>query len=324
MTAGSRVPSFVKMFNWDFMRTVPNGALLRTAVTSVFLALVGCMSPRLMTVDDLALLERAAPGVRISYGEDPLQYGELLIPRNGTGRFPAVIWIHGGCWLAPFTISHSRALAQALVAEGYAVWNLEYRRVGDTGGGWPNTFLDVARGADHLRVLATTYPIDLSRVIVGGHSAGGQLALWLAGRAKIETGSEVYTADPLMPTAILALAPGAGLSALQHKQTCGGVVDKLVGGAPQDFPERFAAVEPERLLPLRVPQSILVGRHDDLTWLGTAYFEAARARGEGQIRLIELPASGHFEMINPASSTWPLVRGALRSLQPPTESGHGR
>jgi acetyl esterase/lipase len=290
-------------------------AVIVAALSIAVLTVTGCASPALMTVDDLPALAEAQPGLVIPYGKDPLQFGELSLP-PGPGPYPVLVWVHGGCWLKPYTISHSRALAQALALDGFAVWNLEYRRVGDPGGGWPGTFQDIGRGTDHLRVLAKSYPLDLSRIVVGGHSAGGELALWLAGRTKVAPSSELYSQDALRPAAVLALAPAADLAALQEKGTCDNVIDVLVGGSPGQYPERYAATEPSRLAPLRLPQTIVVGKHDtDWTWLGEAYVKAARTRGDTQITLIRLPESGHFEMINPRSSSWPIVRKAALKLQ---------
>src|SRR5262245_6784070 len=130
-----------------------------------------------MTSADLGPLCTAA-GERISYGTDPLQFGELTLPA-GQGPHPLVINVHGGVWLAAYSIDHTHAMARALADSGFAVWNLEYRRVGHEGGGWPGTFLDVSHGVEHARALASSRPIDLARVCLMGHSAGGHLALWL-------------------------------------------------------------------------------------------------------------------------------------------------
>jgi acetyl esterase/lipase len=280
------------------------------------LGLVGCAAPRLMTPDHLHLLERPITGTVLAYGAEPLQFGELTLPK-GAGPHPVLIWLHGGCWLAPYTISHSRAFAQAMADEGYAVWSVEYRSIGDAGGGWPNTFLDVARAAYHVRALADRYPLDSSRIVVGGHSAGGQLALWLAARGKIDRHGELWTPSPVIPSAVLALAPAAGLTALEAKGACDHVIDKLVGGSPEEVPERFAAVEPARLAPIGVAQTLILGRYDnDWTWLGEAYAAQARSAGDTHIRVIEAPHAAHFEMIAPASTTWPLVVQAARALKP--------
>lgn len=256
-----------------------------------------------MTVEDLHVLEKAPAGTVFAYGPEPRQFGELTLP-EGSGPYPVLIWIHGGCWLSTYDISHSRALAQALAREGFAVWNLEYRRVGNPGGGWPGMFLDVARGADYVRTLAQRYSLDLSRVIVGGHSAGGHLALWLAGRTKISPEMEIYIEEPLVPTGVLALAPAVDIVALQEQGTCDGVIEKLMGGTPGEFPDRYAAAAPLTMVPLEVPQVVLVGVHDDdWTWLGRGYSDRAHAAGDYELHLIEAPRSGHFDMINPTSST---------------------
>src|SRR5918994_4037333 len=110
-----------------------------------------------VTFDSVASLAAPPPSHRIAYGPDSLQFGPLRLPK-GPGPHPVVMFIHGGCYLSRYTISHAVALEQALADSGYAVWSIEYRRVGNEGGGWPGTFEDVGRAADHLRELARTYP----------------------------------------------------------------------------------------------------------------------------------------------------------------------
>ncbi|MBV9573864.1 MAG: alpha/beta hydrolase, partial [Acidobacteriales bacterium] len=119
---------------------------------------------------------------RLAYGTDPNQFGEIRFPK-GTGPFPVVVNIHGGFWRAAFGLAPSGHLCAALTAKGVVTWNLEYRRVGQAGGGWPGTFADVRNGYRFLSTpeMANRYHLDLSRVLVMGHSAGGQLALCLAG-----------------------------------------------------------------------------------------------------------------------------------------------
>ena len=143
-----------------------------------------CPPPGLMSDYGISVLEKAPRGEKFSYGEDPLQFGELYLPA-GDGPFPVVVLIHGGCWLAEFDQAHLRSLAVAARDSGFAVWNVEYRRVGNPGGGWPGTFLDVAAGTDYLRELARQHPLDLEQVVPVGHSAGGHLALWLAMRSQL-------------------------------------------------------------------------------------------------------------------------------------------
>ena len=271
-------------------------------------------SPQLISFGDLTGLAWPGPDARVSYGEGPLQFGYLRLPEGG-GPHPVIVFVHGGCWLSVYDIRHAGPAEQALADAGYAVWSLEYRRVGDEGGGWPGTFLDVARGVDHLSELAREYPLDLDRVIASGHSAGGHLALWAAARPGIPSSSELYTVRPLPIHGVLALAPAPNLEALHGAGVCGNVVNGLMGGSPDVHSERYDVGSPMRLMPVGVPQRLIVGAHDR-AWgpSGRAYFERARAAGSSPVALREAPESGHFEMIVPSTSTWPLVLQELESL----------
>ena len=249
----------------------------------------------------------------ISYGEDRLQFGELRLPA-GQGPHPAIVFIHGGCWLAQYDIAHIRKLAAAFADEGIATWTLEYRRVGGPGGGWPGTFDDIATGADHLLTLAAKFNIDLKRVIVAGHSAGAHLAIWLGNRPE-------EWLPGLEPAAVLALAPAADLAYLHEQQVCGNVVDKLMGGSPGQFPQRYQLGSGTARLPLPVPQYIVIGEHDE-GWapVGRRFIESARQQGNAP-HVINAGESGHFEMIDPDSTTWPLVLGAAKAALGIDEAG---
>lgn len=275
--------------------------------------LLAVLTAPLMTSDDLDRLTAPPADARIAYGEDPLQFGELRLPQ-GPGPHPVAIVLHGGCWLAQYDLTHIGALAEALTREGIAAWVVEYRRVGDPGGGWPGTFEDVAAGADHLRELARAYPLDLEHVVAVGHSAGGHLALWLAARRRLSANQPLFDADPLPIRGVVGLAPAADLAFLHRERTCDQVVDGLMGGSPGEFPERYAAGSPAELVPLDVPQLLVIGRYDH-SWapVGRRYFEAAKAQG-ADVRIIDAAESGHFEMIDPGSTTWPLVGEAVRAL----------
>ena len=145
---------------------------------------------RLMTPQDLQALPSEAPDHRINYGQDPSQYGELRVPR-GPGPHPTLILIHGGCFKAAYaTASDLAPMADALKAMGIASWNIEYRRVGDAGGGWPGTYVDVGRAIDYFRTLAGRHNLDTGRVVIMGHSAGGHLAMWAAARARVPAHSD--------------------------------------------------------------------------------------------------------------------------------------
>lgn len=291
----------------DPARLSANAALIVTLI-AVWSALAD-----IMTVDDLGELMSGTPGTRIAYGSDPLQFGELQIP-EGDGPHPVIMFIHGGCWLAKYDIQDSRPLATALKDAGFAVWNLEYRRIGDVGGGYPGTLRDVGAGADHLRVLAETHPLDLSRLVVMGHSAGGHLALWTAARSKITVGHALHAPNPVSVRGVVALAPASDLAMLHEGKQCDHVADKLLGGSPSEVPERYRFADTAQMAPIGVPQILILGDHDTVwTPVGESYIARARAAGDTQITAVAAPESGHFEMITPRSSTFPLVIDAARA-----------
>ena len=267
-----------------------------------------------LTFTQLASLTAPPPDHRIAYGSGPLQFGNLRLPKR-PGPHPVVLFIHGGCWLSQYDIAHAAPLEQALADGGFAVWSIEYRRVGNEGGGWPGTFADIAQGADYLRELAPRYALDLNRVIASGHSAGGQFALWLAARPKIPQSSALYAADPLKVHGVLALAPAPDLEGLHAAGTCGNVIDKLMGGSPADHPDRYAAASPMQLAPVGVPQELVIGALDRM-WapIGRAYVARANAVRDTMFRAVEAPESGHFDLLAPGSTTWPLVVNALKQL----------
>ena len=267
-----------------------------------------------MTFEQVAALQVPAPDHTMPYGPAPQQFGQLRLP-DGNGPFAVVIYIHGGCYRAEYSIAHAAAAEQAIADAGYAVWSLEYRRVGDPGGGWPGTFQDLAAGADHLRALASQYPLDLTRVVAAGHSAGGNSALWLAARRKIPRDSPLHVADPLPIAGVLALAPAGDFVEMYERNGCGGIMESLMGGPPATVADRYRAASPGELLPIGVPQAIVIAAHDErFREFGRSYAEKARAAGDEQLRIVEAPQSGHFDVIAPTSPTWAVVQQALRDL----------
>jgi acetyl esterase/lipase len=250
---------------------------------------------------------------RIPYGADPLQFGDLRLPA-GPGPHAVVVVAHGGFWRAAYNLDHIGRLCAALTGAGFATWSLEYRRLGQAGGGWPGTLLDVARGADHLRALAGAYPLDLGRVVATGHSAGGHLALWLAARPRIPAGDVLYAPDPLPLRGVVALAPVADLRRAWELHLSRDVVEDFLGGRPDAAPARYATASPAALLPLGLPQTLIHGTADDSVPYGMSvdYQAAARAAGDA-VDLVTLPGVGHFELIDPHSAVWPVVEGAIRA-----------
>jgi acetyl esterase/lipase len=292
------------------------GAVLCALVVSVDVL----HAQKLIATSEINALAAGPPDQKIQYGPAPQQFGNLRLPK-GQGLHPLVIFIHGGCWLSAYDITHAGSIEQALADSGYAVWSIEYRRVGDQGGGWPGTFLDIAHGVDHVREIAQKYSLDLNHVIASGHSAGGEFALWLAARNKIPRSSEVYVASPLKVQGVVALAPAPDLESLEAAGTCGKVIDKLIGGSPSDFGARYSAVSPMKLAPIAVPSTLIVGAQDrGFGPNGRAYFAHAKEAGDSRVKLVEAPESGHFELIAPKTSTWPIVIGESRRCLPRFDS----
>ena len=231
------------------------------------------------------------------------QTGELLLPRR-RGPHPVVVTIHGGSWAAFYSKIVMRPIAADLARRGWAVWNIEYRRVGrGQGGGWPATFLDVAAAIDHLRELDA--PLDLAHVTVLGHSAGGQLALWAAGRGALPDGAP--GADPLVePVAAISQA-GVNDLAQTYRESGGGAVGWLMGGSPDTYPDRYAIGDPIERVPLAIPV-LLVHCSDDRTVSvrrSRNYALAAREAG-GSVELVELEGGeqAHRAHVNPDSEAW--------------------
>jgi acetyl esterase/lipase len=196
-----------------------------------------------------------------------------------------------------------RPLARDLLDRGCAVWNLEYRRVGPfAGGGFPTTLDDVAAGINHLSTLAEEHALDLSRVAIVGHSAGGHLALWAAGR---EAGDD--DDGMVRPAIVIALAPVADL-ALAHRLGLGaGIVESFMGGGPDEQAERYKAASPIERLPTGVKQVVIHGKDDTNVpvEVGRAYCEAA-ARAGDDVEWLERECD-HMVLIDPRSAEWQLV-----------------
>jgi acetyl esterase/lipase len=260
------------------------------------------------------------------YGPGPLQFGELRLPARTTGRVPLVVLVHGGCWRSAYDLRHVAAAAAAIAQAGYAVWVPEYRRVGDEGGGWPGTFDDVATAVDHVRVLAGRYPtIDTARVILSGHSAGGQLVLWAASRRPGDPrlGPEAVrrsapTPPPLRVAGIVSLAGITDLAAYGAATgSCNSAVTPLLSGTGPEVPDRYAAVSPMDRLPIGAPVRIVHGAADAIVPLAQSRTFATRAKELGTaVTLVEVPGAGHFDLVAPQSTAWPAVLDAIRSLAP--------
>lgn len=276
-------------------------------------------SRQLMTPVEFQALPSKPTDHRISYGKDPNQYGELRIPASA-GPHPVVILIHGGCWRAEFaTLRDLAPMGDQLEADGIASWNIEYRRLYQPGSGWPGTYLDVGQAVDFLRTLVQQYNLDLNRVVVLGHSAGGHLAMWVAARHKLPKESRIYLENPLPIRGVIDLAGTpdmAGYVHLDDKNNCGAdVIKGMLGENPEDARERDKQVSALKLLPLGIPQVLIWGRQDDYLTVKVAekYEQAAKQAGD-QIRVITMENTGHFEIATTLPPTWEVVRQNIKSL----------
>jgi acetyl esterase/lipase len=271
---------------------------------------------------DVNLLDRTPPKAdkRISYGADPLQFGDLWMPAVAAGtRVPVLVFVHGGWWQSAYGLEYAGFLCQAMKALGVAVWSVEYRRVGNSGGGWPGTMQDVAAGTDYVAELAKTFAIDAERVVAAGHSAGGQLAFWLAGRHHIPHDSVLAQPEPkIVPRGLVALAGAVDLR-LTIELCNGGRFTNgrpstiaLMGGTPDEFPARYAAANPGELLPLMVAQKLVQGTADGQipAELPQRWKQMAQRQGDAvEVTMVE--GASHFDVVDPESEAWPASRDAM-------------
>ena len=273
---------------------------------------------RILTAADLVDFSPVAPDQRLPYGAVPEQFGDLYLPPQ-PGPHPVVILLHGGCWRARYGLEHLGRLGAALKSEGFAVWNLEYRRLGN-GGGWPMTFEDVAAGTDFLRGAADRFSLDLSRVVTVGHSAGGHLALWLAGRHQLPKTSRLFSAEAPAIRGVVSLAGIPDLAEGVSRDICEGACRELMAGLPGEVPHRYRQASPISLLPLGVPQWHLIGLLDRVVPVDYLQRYAEVAKRYDEVHLEVLPDVGHYELIVPAASSWDGMRRALRALMKASEN----
>jgi acetyl esterase/lipase len=260
--------------------------------------------------DPRDVLTRPAPSpdCSLAYGDDPNQVADLWLPQERRAA-PLVIFVHGGFWRTAYDRTHTRPLAADLVARGYIVAAIEYRRVGDLGGGWTGSFDDVALAIDRIPELAAAAGAAIETVVLAGHSAGGHLALWGAVRHRLPAGAPWRRAEPPALDGILALAPISDLADTHRRDLGNSAVAELLGGGPLDVPDAYAVVDPAALPPPDVPTIVLHGDLDDRVPIAQS-----RAYGARGVRLLELGGVEHFALIDPLSHAWPLVVAAFADL----------
>ena len=237
------------------------------------------------------------PATRHRYGDHPRQVADLHRP-PGPGPHPVVVVLHGGYWQPPYTKLIMRPLCADLTRRGFAALNVEYRRLGREGGGWPQTFDDVATAIDHLAEPEVDGAgLDLARVTMLGHSAGGQLALWAAGRGELPAGAP--GAGPrVVAERVLALAAVCDL------ERAGRPAHELLGGGPADVPERWEQADPMRRIPLAVPVGLVHAPGDRTVSVRRSRDYVAAARSAGAEVTLAEPPGGHRDPIDPGSAAW--------------------
>ncbi len=271
-------------------------------------------------MDSREILTRPAPPPdrTVAYGPEPDHVADVWLPRPGggppgtrAGTEPLVILLHGGFWRAAYDRAHCAPLAVALAERGYPVACPEYRRVGGPGGGWPNTLRDVAEAVTAVPgLVAGGGGPDRGRPIVAGHSAGGHLALWVAGEVQVR--------------GVLALAPVADLVRGYRLDLGSGAVGELLGGDPEGVPDRYRSADPMARVPVPAPTVVVHGTADDgvPVAFGRDYVTAARAAG-GDARFVPVTGADHFALIDPRSPAWPALLDALSSISAGRGGGPG-
>lgn len=240
---------------------------------------------------------RADPGVEHRYGLLPDQHAVLRLPA-GPGPHPIAVVLHGGFWRAAFTKANTSALSIALTERGFATWNVEYRRVG-AGGGYPETLEDVAAAC--RAVTAVDAPLDLDRMVAVGHSAGGQLALFVA-------------AEGLVRGAV-SLAGVIDLDDAVKRGLGDDAVVEFLGGPPSTVADRYARADPLRRLPLGRPALLVHGRNDDRVPVEQMHTYAELAVKSGDdVALLEFEEADHFDVIDPRASEWTAIAAGIQSL----------
>lgn len=251
-----------------------------------------------MSAEDILSQPQPPPDDRVAYGPDPNQFLEVRLPQN-KAPYAALLNIHGGFWRSKYDLGHAGHLCQALRAAGVATFNLEYRRVGNPGGGWPGTFEDVRSAYRLLRQEHSRFRLEPNRLAIMGHSAGGQLALCLAAH------------EPTVRQ-VVSLAGVVDLKKAFALHLSNDAVAAFLGGKPDVVPEHYREADPMELSAPHSRQWLLHGGEDDTVpaEFSRNYVETKKKRGES-VQLIEIPRAGHFDLIDPASDAFKQVRSAV-------------
>ena len=270
-----------------------------------------------MTLDHYLALNGPQATAQIAYGPAPSQYAQLFRP-SGAGPFPVVVLVHGGCWTVQFGgIKQMRNVANALSSQGIAVWNVEYRRVDEEGGGYPGTFQDMHAALDSLQSHASQYQLDTSRIVAMGHSAGGQLVQWIAGRNRLPKTSPLYREHILPISNIISLG---GLADLRHeekliKSSCDRDIQELAGSASNDRPDIYSDTNAADLIPNGTRTVLITGELDTISPPRVAHDYAAKAVKAGDhAEVLILPGASHYDEIAATSPAWKMVLPVIKQM----------
>ena len=272
----------------------------------------------LLTWGDLLSQDKPSPSVSISIGDGETDIVDLWLPET-PGPHPVVVMVHGGCWqkaIADRTLMNYAA--EDLRQRGLAVWNIEYRGVDEDGGGYPGTYLDVAKAADALRDHAATYDLDLNRVVGTGHSAGGHLVTWLAARSALPEESPLFSAEPL---SLNGVVNSGGLADLEVSvkvtqfDCLGAIIDDLTGLTSESRSDVFAETSPARLLPIPGRFVSVSGDMDRISPPGLAHAIAAKDRASGGAgEALIIAGNNHVDLIAPGTAAWEAQAELLQEM----------
>ncbi len=257
-----------------------------------------------MSAEDILTSKPPAADLRVEYSPGPSQFIEVRLPA-GKGPHPIVFFIHGGYWRSRYDLTDAGHLCHALKKEGVVSWNVEYRRMGNPGGGWPGTFEDIRAAFRALMASAqngSRIPLDLERLCVAGHSAGAQLALCLA-------------ANEPSVTRVLSLAGVLDLRRGWELHLSSNAVAQFLGGSPGEVPDRYREASPMELNIPRATQKLIHGTADESVpyEIGKGYAAHKKKAGEN-VELITLPEIGHYEIVDPGSAVWTKVLDTFLTL----------
>ena len=298
---------------FSIVRTGIVETMTRLAALALTFAMTSTVYAAPMSLDDYLALSGPAPAATLRYGAAASQYAELFLPA-GTGPFPVAVLVHGGCWTKEFGgITQMRNMAGALAARGIAVWNVEYRRVDEPGGGYPGTYQDMNAALDLLARTAREHPLNLGRLVAVGHSAGGQLAQWLAARPRIPATSPLYRKDGVPVRQVVSLGDLRREAALL-KTSCDREIVELAGTPSADRPDVFSDTNAGDLMPNGSRTILITGELDEISPPRVAHDFAARARAAGDsAEVVILPGASHYDEVAATSAAWPRVLRAIES-----------